>query len=113
MRSEPAFVLLTSSAVAQSVQYSLNVLRTNDLMHALSISIIGAGFAGLAAATLLARAGHRVTVFDQLPRDGEADVMGDLGQSIGIVSLGATRNEDVQVFARVDNRVRIIFQINH
>jgi salicylate hydroxylase len=30
----------------------------------LKISIIGAGIAGLAAATLLAQSGHRVTVFD-------------------------------------------------
>jgi salicylate hydroxylase len=29
------------------------------------IAIIGAGFAGLASATLLARAGHQVTVFEK------------------------------------------------
>ena len=35
------------------------------MSSSLNIAIVGAGFAGLASATLLARAGHRVTVFEK------------------------------------------------
>jgi 2-polyprenyl-6-methoxyphenol hydroxylase-like FAD-dependent oxidoreductase len=36
----------------------------------MDIGIVGAGFAGLSAATLLARGGHRVTVYERAPNPG-------------------------------------------
>lgn len=39
-------------------------------MHAQRIAIIGAGTAGLATASYLAKQQHEVTVFDQIPRQG-------------------------------------------
>jgi len=37
----------------------------------LEIGIVGAGLGGLAAAIGIARAGHRVTIFEQAPQLGE------------------------------------------
>ena len=34
-------------------------------MQRLNVAIVGAGFAGLASAVLLARQGHRVTVYEK------------------------------------------------
>lgn len=39
-------------------------------MRALDVGIIGAGTAGSAAAVFLARAGHRVTIYERVPRPG-------------------------------------------
>lgn len=54
-------------------------------MQTLSIAIAGAGIGGLAAAALLARAGHRVQVFDQFvaPRPvGSGLVIQPVGQAV-------------------------------
>src|SRR5262245_19526911 len=37
------------------------------MAHLLDIGIVGAGTAGAAAASLLARAGHRVTLYERVP----------------------------------------------
>lgn len=54
------------------------------------IAVAGAGVAGLAAATLLARQGHRVTVFDQFARPapvGSGLVIQPVGQAV-LAELG-------------------------
>ncbi|OYT90263.1 MAG: FAD-binding monooxygenase [Burkholderiales bacterium PBB3] len=53
---------------------------------ALNIAIVGAGFAGLASATLLARAGHRVTVFEKF-RQPQAVGAGILIQPTGLAAM--------------------------
>jgi 2-polyprenyl-6-methoxyphenol hydroxylase-like FAD-dependent oxidoreductase len=82
---------------------SRNWPSATDLMHALPISIIGAGFAGLAAATLLARAGHRVTVFDQFETP-QSFGAGILIQPIGLAALRVigVRDEVVAAGARIN-----------
>lgn len=53
-----------------------------------SIGIAGAGIGGLAAAVLLARAGHRVTLFDQFEKAGPVG-SGLMLQETGLAVLGA------------------------
>ncbi len=53
-----------------------------------SIGIAGAGIGGLAAAALLARAGHRVTLFDQFETAGPVG-SGLMLQETGLAVLGA------------------------
>jgi salicylate hydroxylase len=57
------------------------------MSRSLSISIAGAGIGGLAAAVLLARAGHRVSVFDQFEAAGPVG-SGLMLQETGLVVLG-------------------------
>jgi 2-polyprenyl-6-methoxyphenol hydroxylase-like FAD-dependent oxidoreductase len=57
-------------------------------MSGMSIGIAGAGVGGLASAVLLARAGHRVTVFDQFAAAGPVG-SGLMLQETGLVILGA------------------------
>ncbi len=52
----------------------------------LNIAIVGAGFAGLASATLLARAGHRVTVFEKFAQP-QALGAGILIQPSGLAAM--------------------------
>jgi 2-polyprenyl-6-methoxyphenol hydroxylase-like FAD-dependent oxidoreductase len=72
-------------------------------MKSLSVSIIGAGFAGLTAAALLARAGHRVTVYDQFEAP-QSFGAGILIQPIGLAALRVigVRDEVVAAGARID-----------
>jgi len=58
------------------------------MSRTLHIAIAGAGIGGLAAAALLARAGHRVTVFDQFEQAGPVG-SGLMLQETGLVILGA------------------------
>ena len=58
-----------------------------------NIAIIGAGFAGLAAATLLARAGHRVTVHEKFAKP-EAIGAGILIQPTGLAAMRVLGIED-------------------
>jgi 2-polyprenyl-6-methoxyphenol hydroxylase-like FAD-dependent oxidoreductase len=58
------------------------------MSRTLSIGIAGAGIGGLAAAALLARQGHRVTVFDQFAAAGPVG-SGLMLQETGLVILGA------------------------
>ena len=58
------------------------------MSRTLSIAIAGAGIGGLAAATLLARAGHRVTVFDQFEAARPVG-SGLMLQETGLAILGA------------------------
>lgn len=57
------------------------------MSRTLSIAIAGAGIGGLAAATLLARAGHCVTLFDQFEAAGPVG-SGLMLQETGLVILG-------------------------
>lgn len=52
----------------------------------LNIAVVGAGFAGLASATLLARAGHRVTVLEKFT-EPQAVGAGILVQPSGLVAM--------------------------
>ncbi|HRJ01267.1 MAG TPA: FAD-dependent monooxygenase, partial [Hyphomonas sp.] len=54
----------------------------------MSIAIAGAGVGGLASGILLARAGHRVTVFDQFEAAGPVG-SGLMLQETGLTILGA------------------------
>jgi 2-polyprenyl-6-methoxyphenol hydroxylase-like FAD-dependent oxidoreductase len=87
----------------------------------LSIGIAGAGPAGLAAALLLGRDGHRVTLFDQFdtPRPlgsglilqptGLA-VLGDLGLATWILALGSRID---RLFGRVLPSRRIVLDVRY
>ena len=57
------------------------------MSRTLSIAVAGAGIGGLAAASLLARQGHRVTVFDQFEAAGPVG-SGPMLQETGLVILG-------------------------
>ena len=57
-----------------------------------AISVIGAGPAGLMAAEILAQAGHRVTVFDQMPSVGRKLLMAGRG------GLNLTHAEPLPLF---------------
>jgi 2-polyprenyl-6-methoxyphenol hydroxylase-like FAD-dependent oxidoreductase len=56
--------------------------------HPQRIAIVGAGFAGLASATLLARAGHQVTVFEKFATP-QAVGAGILVQPTGLAAMRA------------------------
>ncbi len=58
-----------------------------------NIAIVGAGFAGLASATLLARAGHEVTVFEKFATP-QAVGAGILVQPTGLAAMRALGIED-------------------
>lgn len=58
----------------------------STLHSGLNIAIVGAGFAGLASATLLARAGHRVTVFEKFAQP-QALGAGILIQPSGLAAM--------------------------
>ena len=58
------------------------------MARSISIGIAGAGIGGLAAAALLAREGHRVTVFDQFEAAGPVG-SGLMLQETGLAVLGA------------------------
>lgn len=62
-------------------------------MRTKNIAIIGAGFAGLASATLLARDGHRVTVFEKFAKP-EAIGAGILIQPTGLAAMRVLGIED-------------------
>ncbi|HRE90958.1 MAG TPA: FAD-dependent oxidoreductase, partial [Myxococcota bacterium] len=51
-------------------------------MERLDIGVVGAGFAGLCAATLLGRAGHRVTLYER------AEAPGPVGAAIVLQPSG-------------------------
>ncbi|MDH3666752.1 MAG: FAD-dependent monooxygenase [Paracoccaceae bacterium] len=55
--------------------------------RSLDIGIAGAGVAGLAAAALLARAGHQITVYDQFPAPAPVG-SGLMIQPVGLAVLG-------------------------
>lgn len=57
----------------------------------LDIGIIGGGIAGLAAATSLRRAGHKVTIYER------ADFAGEVGASISCAANGTRWLEDWNV----------------
>ncbi|MGH6924170.1 MAG: FAD-dependent oxidoreductase [Propylenella sp.] len=90
-------------------------------MRSLSIGIAGAGPAGLSAALLLIRDGHKVTLFDQFdaPRPigsglilqptGLA-VLGDLGLQSRIASLGSRLD---RLFGRVLPSDRIVLDVRY
>jgi len=59
----------------------------------LDIAVAGAGIAGLAAATLLARDGHRVAIFDQFETPGSAGA-GLMVQPLGLAVLAALGLDD-------------------
>lgn len=69
-------------------------------MHPLNIGIVGCGIGGLAAATLLAKQGHRITLFDQFTTPAPVgsglvvqpvglDVLHKLGAAEHALALGA------------------------
>jgi 2-polyprenyl-6-methoxyphenol hydroxylase-like FAD-dependent oxidoreductase len=68
-------------------------LRSTFLKSSLQIAVIGAGFAGLACATLLARAGHRVTVFERFAHP-KAVGAGVLVQPTGLAAMRLLGIED-------------------
>jgi 2-polyprenyl-6-methoxyphenol hydroxylase-like FAD-dependent oxidoreductase len=57
-------------------------------MRALDIAVVGAGTAGSAAAILLARAGHRVTLYERVPNPGPVGA-GIIMQPSGLAVLAA------------------------
>jgi 2-polyprenyl-6-methoxyphenol hydroxylase-like FAD-dependent oxidoreductase len=62
----------------------------------MDIGIVGAGFAGLAAATLLARDGHRITIYERAPNPGPvgaAIVLQPSGLSV-LKSLGLDKDTE-------------------
>jgi 2-polyprenyl-6-methoxyphenol hydroxylase-like FAD-dependent oxidoreductase len=63
------------------------------LKSSLQIAVIGAGFAGLASATLLARSGHRVTVFEKFANP-KAVGAGILVQPTGLAAIKQLGIED-------------------
>ena len=79
-------------------------------MQKLKISITGAGFAGLAAAILLARAGHRVRVFERFETP-QALGAGILIQPTGLTALRVLgiEKEILAKGARIDQ----LYGVNH
>ncbi len=72
-------------------------------MKTKNIAIVGAGFAGLASAALLARQGHRVTVFEKFVQPQSVGA-GVLVQPIGLAAMRVLgiEAEIVEAGARVD-----------
>src|SRR5688572_15018424 len=70
----------------------------------MSVAVVGAGFAGLAAASLLARSGHRVCVYDKFEKP-ESVGAGILVQPSGLAAMRVLGiHEDVLAHgARVDH----------
>jgi 2-polyprenyl-6-methoxyphenol hydroxylase-like FAD-dependent oxidoreductase len=66
----------------------LNTPSLTTAQHPKCIAIVGAGFAGLASATLLARAGHQVTVFEKFATP-QAVGAGILVQPTGLAAMRA------------------------
>src|SRR5438270_42379 len=58
------------------------------MLRALDIAVVGAGTAGSAAAVLLARAGHRVTLYERVPNPGPVGA-GIIMQPSGLAALAA------------------------
>jgi 2-polyprenyl-6-methoxyphenol hydroxylase-like FAD-dependent oxidoreductase len=63
------------------------------LKSPLNIAVVGAGFAGLASATLLARSGHTVTIFEKFA-DPKAVGAGILVQPTGLAAIRQLGIED-------------------
>ena len=78
--------------------------------HSQHIAVVGAGFAGLASAALLARAGHAVTVFEKFATPQSIGA-GILIQPSGLAAMRALGIAD-DIIAR-GGAVRHLFGVNH
>ncbi|NWG53074.1 MAG: FAD-dependent monooxygenase [Hydrogenophilaceae bacterium] len=87
----------------------------------IDIAVAGAGIAGLAAAAFLARAGHRVTVFDRLAAPAPVG-SGLIIQPVGMAALGALDAADAvlrrsspiaRLFGRVGPSGRIVLDVRY
>jgi len=79
-------------------------------MQRLNVAIVGAGFAGLASAVLLARQGHRVTVYEKF-REPRAVGAGILIQPSGLAAMQAIGIHDAIVAKGAP--VRQLYGVTH
>ena len=80
------FRLLNASIKLRNSFSSTSLLSPIPLLTQQHIAIVGAGFAGLASATLLARAGHHVTIFEKFATP-QAVGAGILIQPTGLAAM--------------------------
>ena len=78
-----------------------------DSWRQLDVAIIGGGIGGLAAATALRRAGHKVTVYER------ADFAGEVGASISCAANGTRWLEEWKVNIKIGRPVILQNLIMH
>jgi len=96
------------------------VRRSNIVQTRLSIGVVGAGTAGTAAAILLARAGHRVVVYERVAQPGPVGagiVLQPSGQAalatLGLLAPVLERGAAIHRLRCVNHRGRSVLDLNY